>query len=194
MSGRKLLIHVCFIASGFTLGYFGTLWLKPDLNTRKIASVPLSKLGSEQIATQFIETKYLSSDISENEAQESTIRVQLTAIKNIKSSLFYTWELPADTQLVSGETSGTTGAMNAGDVKVFNIVLKKFSKQIKKYLIFRLDGSANGLPLKKEMLFSSNIEDSFEYIVQNQKSQNGIHILNKSKKMSKKFDLKKVIR
>jgi hypothetical protein len=140
---------------------------------RLLASVPMAKLGSQQLAHTFFETKVHLKEIAKSESETSILKVTITALKNIPAGLTYNWVLPKDVHLVSGFTNELVGTLNQGEVKEFEIQVNGFSKELRKYVSFEIAGQVNQLPLRHEVLLSSRIEDSLEYLIhQNELKKN----------------------
>ena len=150
---------------------------KPIEQNRFLASMPMAKLGSQQLARTYFETKVHLKDIAKNESETSTLKVTITALKNIPTGLVYSWVLPKDVNLVSGFANEQIGSLAQGESKDFEIQVNGFSKELRKYVSFEVIGDINQFPLRHEVLLSSRLEDSLEYLIHqnelNKKSEIG---------------------
>ena len=169
---------------------------KPLQQNRFLASIPMAKLGSQQIARTYFETKTHLKDIAKSESETSTLKVTITALKNIPPGLVYSWVLPKDVHLVSGFAHEQIGSLNQGESKDFEIQVNGFSKELRKYVSFEVQGDINQFPLRHEVLLSSRIEDSLEYLIQQSelKKQPQIGTQKLRAKTKNKFDPENIIK
>jgi hypothetical protein len=169
---------------------------KPVQQNRFLASVPMAKLGSQQLARTFFETKVHLKEIAKNESETSILKVTITALKNIPAGLTYNWILPKDVHLVSGFTNEQVGTLNQGESKEFEIQVNGFSKELRKYVSFEIHGQVNQWPLRHEVLLSSRIEDSLEYLIhQNELKKNSeVGVQKLRAKAKSKFAIENVIK
>ena len=128
-------------------------------------STTFSKIGQEQVARVLFDLK-LETEIAKTEANVSTIKIKIQALKNLSSGLYYSWNIPSGINLLEGPLQHQVGVMQAGEVKYFILKINGFSKEVKKYLSFEIKGNANQLNVRQEVLVSSRLEDSLEYLVQ----------------------------
>lgn len=146
---------------------------KPADQNRFLASIPMAKLGSQQLARTYFETKVHLKEIAKTESETSILKVTITAIKNIPTGLVYSWVVPKDVHVVSGFTHEQIGSLAEGESKGFEVQVNGFSKELRKYVSFEIIGQVNQLPIRHEVLLSSRIEDSLEYLIhQNELKKN----------------------
>lgn len=188
MSITNLLKSVCVISIGAVSGYTIMKYSQQPLpQNRSMASVITAKVGKEQMARQYFDIMTDQTKISKSESDVSEIKISFKAIRNLNEGLSYQWNLPSGVNLIEGPLQGAIQSLNAGEALVFTIKVNGFSKELKKYLSFEINGAANQMPIRQEVLISSRIEDSLEYLVQQSEKknqQNGVNKLNKKSKFS----------
>ena len=174
MSISNLLKSAAIISFGSILGYTSVKWLTPEPKNRSIASYPISKLGKVQNARNLFDVKLNTEGLAVTEDGTSTIKVSIEALKNFDSGLVYTWNLPQDIEVLEGPLTENLGAFSAGQSKEFTLKARRFSKQLKKFISFEIKGDYEQRPINREILISSRVEDSFEYVIQqNEKKHKG---------------------
>jgi hypothetical protein len=167
MSKFNLLKSIAVVALGIAAGYFSVHLLKPASANRFIASQQISKLGLSNNAASLFDVKLNTDGLALRDSDMSIITVSVVAANDLPDAgITYKWNLPSDVQLLDGTAASTIGAFSAGQSKDFTIKVKNFSKELRKYISFEVQGDLNQLPLKREVLISSRIEDSFEYMLQ----------------------------
>lgn len=163
---NNLLKSVVVIAIGSIVGYSSVKYFMPEPKNRSLASFPASKLGREHNAKFLFDARVNADDLAKTEDGISTIRIKIEAFKNLNSGLIYSWNLPSDVELVEGVLSDDLGALSQSQSKEISIKVRGFSKQFKKFLSFEVKGEFEQRPVNREILVSSRVEDSFEYVVQ----------------------------
>ena len=68
--------------------------------------------------------------------------------------------------MLEGTLTENLGAFTAGQSKEFTLKVRQFSKQFKKFISFEIKGDYEQRPINREILISSRVEDSFEYVIQ----------------------------
>ena len=198
MSIGNILKSACIMAIGGLIGYNVVKYStqKPTEQNRFLASVPMAKLGSQQLARSYFDTKVHLKDIAKTESETSILKVTITALKNIPAGLVYSWVLPKDVHIVSGITHEQIGSLALGESKEFELQVNGFSKELRKYVSFEVIGDINQLPLRHEVLLSSRIEDSLEYLIhQNElKKKSEIGVQKLRAKAKSKFAPENVIK
>ena len=157
----------------------------------------MAKLGQEQIARSIFDINVNLNKLALKNAETSDIVITLTALKNIPAGLTYNWVLPDGVQLVDGILNEPIGALQSGESRHYTLKLIGFSKELKKYLSFEVQGQANSFSVKRELLVSSRIEDSMEYLIQQselKKQKNQIKKLGVSQKEKTKFSPENIVR
>ena len=195
MSISNLLKSAAIISFGSILGYTSVKWLTPEPKNRSIASYPISKLGKVQNARNLFDVKLNTEGLAVTEDGTSTIKVSIEALKNFDSGLVYTWNLPQDIEVLEGPLTENLGAFSAGQSKEFTLKARRFSKQLKKFISFEIKGDYEQRPINREILISSRVEDSFEYVIQqNEKKHKGQVQKLGTVKSKNKFSPDRVIR
>lgn len=170
---------------GGILGYSGIHYFqKTDSVNRHIASQPISKIGAEQNAGYLFEVKLDNHDFALNENDISTIQVNVRALKDLPVGLTYTWTLPQDVTVLDGQLNDVLGNFVAGEERSYLLKVKGFSKQLKKYVSFEIQGEHEQKQIRREVLISSRFEDSMEYLVQQNEAK-------RIRKMAGKLDTTK---
>lgn len=199
MSINNILKAGFTIILGGVVGYTGVQYFTSAEETNKnrfLASIPISKLGQEQMAKSLFEVKLNLDSIASKENETSTLLIQVIALKKIQSGLRYNWTLPQGVTLVSGSLQDQLGEITAGNSAEISIQVSGFSKELKKYISFEIAGQQNQIPVRQEVLVSSRIEDSLEYMIQQaEKSKQDDSINGKVKDLKKsKFSQENVVR
>jgi hypothetical protein len=166
---------------------------KPLEQNRFMASVSIAKMGQEQMARQFFDLQTDLSQIAKNESDVSEIKITVTALKNLNAGLNYRWILPPGVNMVQGPLQDQLPSLQTGETKELTIKVNGFSKELRKYLSLEISGNANQFPVKQEVLVSSRIEDSLEYLIQQSEKKNRQNGVNKMGKKSK-FSAENIVR
>ncbi len=195
MSFSNVLKSAAIISFGSVLGYTSVKWLTPEPKNRSIASYPISKLGKEQNARFLFDVKLNTDGLALTEDGTSTIKVSIEALKNFDSGLVYSWNLPQDIEVLEGTLTENLGAFTAGQSKEFTLKVRQFSKQLKKFISFEIKGDYEQRPINREILISSRVEDSFEYVIQQNEKKRKVQAQKLGTAKSKsKFSPDRVIR
>lgn len=195
MSISDLLKSAAIVAFGSVLGYTSVKWLEPEQKNRSIASYPISKLGKEQNARNLFNVKLNTDELALTEEGTSTIKVSIEALKSFDSGLIYSWNLPQDIEVLEGPLTENLGAFTTGQSKDFTIKVRQFSKQFKKFISFEIKGDYEQRPINREILISSRVEDSFEYVIQQNDKKHKVQAQKPgTNKVKSKFSPDRVIR
>lgn len=152
---------------GGVLGYTSIQYFqKTESVNRYIASQPISKLGAEQNAGYLFEVRVENNDFAAKETEVSTLQINVQALKDIPVGITYSWVLPQDVEVIEGQQHDVLGNFVAGETRSYTLKVKGFSKQLKKYVSFEIQGEHDQKQIRREVLISSRIEDSMEYLVQ----------------------------
>lgn len=188
MPVSNVLKSVFVMAVGVLAGYSAMKYSQQPLSqNRSMASVAIAKMGQEQMARQYFELQTDLSQIAKNESDVSEIKITLTALKSLNAGLNYQWVLPQGVNLLQGPLQEQLPALQAGESKILSIKVNGFSKEFRKYLSLEIKGNANQFPVRQEVLVSSRIEDSLEYLIQQSEKkdrQNGINKMGVKNKFS----------
>ncbi|MCC2678915.1 MAG: hypothetical protein K0R29_1491 [Pseudobdellovibrio sp.] len=194
MSISNILKSFLIMAVGGFTGYSVMNYTqKPLEQNRFMASVSIAKMGQEQMARQFFDLQTDLSQIAKNESDVSEIKITVTALKNLNAGLNYRWILPPGVNMVQGPLQDQLPSLQTGETKELTIKVNGFSKELRKYLSLEISGNANQFPVKQEVLVSSRIEDSLEYLIQQSEKKNRQNGVNKMGKKSK-FSAENIVR
>lgn len=162
----NILKSLAVISVGAVVGYSSIKYLQPQEKNRFIASYPISKMGKEQNARLLFDVKINADDLALNDSGVSTIKVTVEALKDINTNLIYKWNLGQDVDVVEGSLTDSLGVLTVNQTKEITLKVRGFSKQLKKFISFEVNGEFEQRPIQREVLISSRIEDSFEYVIQ----------------------------
>ena len=183
------------VLCGAVFGYSIVQFLKPEPKNRFIASAQISKMGQEQNARSLFDVRLDLAGLAKQNDGISTIIVRVEALKPFGGGLLYKWNLPADVQILEGVSTEPLPSMAAGESRDYVLKVKGFSKEFKKYASFEIEGEINQHAIRREVLISSRLEDSLEYLIQQNElksEKNSINKLGNTKKS--RFDLQNVVR
>ena len=167
MSSFTILKSVSVIALGAVIGYSSVQFaLTKESPNRYLASSTVSKMAVEQYSRTLIDLKIETSKIAQTEKDASVIEVSIEAFRDIPAGIPFKWNLPEDVEVLSGAPNGLLPEFAANQVHVFKLEVSGFNKLKKSYISFSVNGEVGAINLKREILFSSRPEDSFEYVVQ----------------------------
>ncbi|MBC7467085.1 MAG: hypothetical protein H7256_13935 [Bdellovibrio sp.] len=168
MSRKFILNSILAISFGAVVGYNTVDYFKNRNSPhRYLASMTMSKIAAEQFSKTLIDLKIKNVDIALLDTDVSTIRISLQAYKPIPAGLTYTWNLPADVQLIgNSQVSGVLPEFGANQTQELILKVTGYSKVKKSYISFSLNGEVENAKFQREALVSSRPEDSFEYVVQ----------------------------
>lgn len=167
MSSITILKSVSVIAVGALIGYSSVQFvLTKESPNRYLASTTVSKMAVEQYSRTLVELKVETSQIAQNENDPSIIEVSIEAFREIPAGIPFTWNLPEDIEVISGAQSGLLPEFATNQIHIFELKVTGFSKLKKSFISFSVNGEVGAIKLKREILFSSRPEDSFEYVVQ----------------------------
>lgn len=196
MSGHNILKSIAVIAIGGICGYSAVHHLKPQPKHRFLASQPMiSKVGQEQNARYLFDVQLNTDGLAQQDSGVSTVKVKITALRAIDAGLIYTWNLSDGVQVVEGSVHDQLGAFSSGEYKEFTLRVRGFSKENRKYLSFEVRGEVAQRNVRREVLISSRIEDSFEYVIQqNQLQQNQLNGKPGAQSINNRFKPENVIK
>lgn len=163
---NNILKSLGIVLCGTVFGYSMVQFLKPEMKNRHIASAMISKLGQEQNARSLFDVKLNLDGIGANDQGISELKVSVIALKNIRAGLMYNWNLPTEVQIMEGAATEALGEFTVGQSRDFVLHVRGFSKQSKRFISFEVQGEINQYPIKREVLISSRMEDSLEYLIQ----------------------------
>lgn len=152
-----------FVAVHGSVNFFSTT----TVQSRKVASLPISKMGKEQTAQYFFDIKTIAEYIAQNDHEISVITIQLQSVRSIKSGLQYHWNLPEGVEVVEGLLVDSVNEFSPEQTQDFTLKVKGFSKENLKYIRFEIIGDTELGPVKRVVLISTRPENSLEYQIQN---------------------------
>lgn len=179
MSSNNFLKPLSVILFGVLVGYHGmrsiTATTDRTVSSYSTSSHRMAKLGLAQNANSLFDVRVVADQIATDETGVSTVQVKIRSYVSINDGLQYRWNLPPEVELIEGQFSNVMGRFNANEEKIFELKLRHFSKQLRRYINFEISGLANNLPIQKDVLISSRIEDSMEYIIQQDRLEQKAH-------------------
>lgn len=200
MSRHQLLASVFVIITGAFAGYYGVQFFQTQKNpNRFIASQPMmAKIGLEQNSRHFFDITINTDNLAQKDQEVSEIKVTVTARRPLSAGLIYNWHLTENMQTLEGHLQDQLGTLAVGESKEFILKVRGFSKEQRQYISFEIKGDTAGIPLRRDVLISSRIEDSLEYAIQQnelQQQQNaGSQKIQGQSRSRGKFDPENVIR
>lgn len=196
MPRHNILKSVAVIAIGGICGYSAVHHLKPQTQHRFLASQPMiSKVGQEQNARQLFDVRLNTDELAQQDSGVSTLKVTVTALRTIPAGLIYNWNISDGVHVVDGSVHDQLGAFTSGEQKEFVLRVRGFSKEIRKYISFEVRGEVAQRSVRREVLISSRIEDSFEYVIQqNQLQQNQLNGKPGAQSINNRFKPENVIK
>lgn len=203
MSKHIVLNTICVSLLGISFGYGITRFMSSeyDMSSRSTASIPLTKIGVDQVSFNYIDMKIDNVSLAENKDDTSIVQVRITALKDIPTTLNYKWLLGRD--VTTSETlEGVLEPLMQGQSKVFEIRVQNYSRETQSHVSLELSGDLVGHNVQREAIISSRPEDSFEYVVQQaalaeqqaRKANGKVQTLSNGKAVSEKFRRDKIIR
>ena len=193
---NNLLKSIAVMLIGGFIGYGTVSVLKFDMKNRSIASEVTSKIGKYQNAHYYFDVSVNTDSLSKTENGISTLKVRVTAMQDFPSALVYSWNLPQETEVVDGSIHSNLGEFKKNETKDFVLKVKGFSKELRRYLSFEIQGILDQRQIHREVLISSRIEDSFEYLVQQREKEKQQGFLKKMNidKTKNKYSPENIIR
>lgn len=185
MSKHIVLKTICVSLIGVCCGYGITRMMNNnvELSERHLASIPLTKLGLDQVSYDYIDLKIENVSIAPHKDETSLVQARITARKDIPTALNFKWILGKDVTS-SEELTGTLDSMQAGHSKILEIRVQNYSKEWQSHVSLALSGNLAGHHVQREALISSRPEDSFEYVVQQAELNNQKLPSKKAQKLS----------
>lgn len=164
---KHIVLNTMFVAlMGASVGYGISKLMHSEANSseRQLASIPLHKLGIDQVSFDYIDVKIDNVTVADAKEQTSIVQMRLTALKNIPTTLNYQWILGKDVT-TSDQLTGLLQPMNEGDSQIIELRVQNYSKEWQSHVSLSLSGDLNGHKVQREVIVSSRPEDSFEYVV-----------------------------
>jgi hypothetical protein len=134
--------------------------IKPPLRLSSFAS------GGSTRKLFHIQLDYLAAESDPNEIVEVTAKISVPF--NYHFPVLYSWKLGPEVKLISGELSGNISeGISANQTVEVKIQVKGYTKTVNRHIWFEARSSTAGHALVSEMVGVSNMENTFENIVQN---------------------------
>lgn len=198
MPSNNFLKSLPVILFGALVGYqtmrYVTTPANQTVSSYSMSSHRMAKLGLAQNANSLFDVQVITDQLAATESGISTVQVKVRAYGAINDGLQYQWNLPSEVELIEGQYSNVLGRFNANEEKIFELKLRYFSKQLRRYISFEISGLANNLPVRKDVLISSRIEDSMEYIIQQSRLEQKAHGKVEAQSIMDKFAPEHVVR
>lgn len=165
MSIKKLIIFASFTI--LLLG--GYILIKPAL-PKSSMQFPTFAGGNQSIySNRGIVDRIVQVDLdyknSINGSQEITAEISLPF--DFKGQLEIKWTLGENVVLVSGLLTDTIAELKAGATQKIKLQVSGFTKFENRHISFEIMGQKNGRVIYGESLLASQLENTFEHIVQN---------------------------
>lgn len=163
MSIKKGIIGSVFLASAIlTFFYFQNT--KERLPPR--AQFLQSKFTGKGIVDRVIQLK-LNADNANSNSEKVEITAEFKLAFDFNDQLHYRWKLGQDVMLVDGVLSGQVNGLTGNESKKLTITVTGFSKETNHQVGFEISGIKNGKNIFADGLIASDMENTFENIVQN---------------------------
>jgi hypothetical protein len=201
MSSKFALKSIAVASAGLFIGYTGMTIAnntrESNFANRSVASLPLLKIGADQISRDYFDIKIINEVIADNDSESSILKAIITAKKDLPEGMQYQWKLHKDMNS-NDILDGSISALTAGKSTEISLQVVGFSKQINSHINFSVFGELDNHTLHRSVITSSRPEDSFEYIVEkaalHEKETGKVQKLSNGKPVRKKFNLNNVIR
>jgi hypothetical protein len=164
MSLKKLLAF-CFLLV-FILGGTYFFHSKSQPHENFAAGIPISQFSSKGVVDRIIDLKLSFDEVAKN-TDKSSIHVKINMPFDFNEKLHYHWKLGQGVALHSGEIDGELDHLFKNETKEISIDVTGFSKEINHHVGFEIYGLKNGHKIYGEGLVASDLENTFESIVQN---------------------------
>lgn len=165
MPQSNLLKPFGIILLGAFLGFYSVKQYDQSKDFQQdLASSAFSKLDSEQFSKDFLEIRLVNKELAPHNDQISTLVASVKAIKEFKNPFTYHWNLPDNVTLLEGTQSALISQINKDQTLEYQIKVKGYSKEVKNYISFSINGNILNRSISRDILISSNPEDSYEYL------------------------------
>ena len=134
--------------------------MKPPLRLSSFANGgPTQKLFN-------IKLDYTPADNDQNQVVEITAKIKVPF--NYHFPVSYSWKLSPDVKLISGPLNGEiSSGVSANEEVAVKIQVSGFTKTINRHIWFEAKSVAQGHALYSEVMAASDMENTFENVVQN---------------------------
>lgn len=125
-----------------------------------------SGFTSKGVSNRILKVQITFDEVTSNQ-DENTIVAHIQSPFNFKQPLNYKWKLGENVTLDEGLLNGAVDELIAGEKKTISIKVKGFSKQQNRHIAFEIRGLQNNRAIHGDALVASDMENTFENIVQN---------------------------
>jgi hypothetical protein len=130
------------------------------------ASFPQSVFSSKGVVNRIISV-HINYDEVEKDSDHCTLTAEVSMPFDFEGQLGYRWKLGPDVVLEQGSLDGSFQDLKKADKKTFTVTVSHFSKQMNRTVGFEVYGVKNTRRIYGDALVASDLEDTFENIVQN---------------------------
>lgn len=163
MSIKKGIVGSVFLASVvFTFFYFQ----KKSAGLPPRAQFLQSKFTSKGIVDRAIKLK-LNADNASSNSEKVEISAEFKLAFDFNDQLHFRWKLGPDVRIVDGDLSGQVNGLTGNESKKVTITVTGFSKETNHQVGFEISGIKNGKNIFADGVIASDMENTFENIVQN---------------------------
>ena len=159
---KGIFASIVFISASFAV-YF---YQHANKNIRYSPAFLQSKFSSKGVVDRIIQLK-----INFEKAQLNSEKVKISAEVHMpfdfNDKLYFRWKLGQDVILSEGELTGEINGLLKNEPKKLLIWVTGFSKENNHHIGFEVYGIKNGKNIYGDTLIASDIENTFENIVQN---------------------------
>lgn len=163
MSIKKGIVGSAFLVSAvFIFLYFQNKSIRQPPRDQFLQS----KFTSKGVVDRVIKLK-LNSDKASSNSEKVEISAEFKLAFDFSDQLHYRWKLGPYVMLVEGELSGQVNGLTGNVTKKLTITVTGFSKETNHQVGFEISGIKNGKNIFADGLIASDMENTFENIVQN---------------------------
>ena len=135
----------------------------PDFSANGLTRSAFSSKGTSQ--------RIIPVEIKFDRVSQDSDQVAVTATFSLPfhfdEKLHYKWELGEGVQIQAGESSGTLDSLLKNKVYEVRILVTHFSLQTNRTIGFEVSAVKDGRRIHGDALVASNVESTFEHLVQN---------------------------
>ena len=125
-----------------------------------------SKFTSKGIVDRVIKLK-LNADSASSNSEKVEITAEFKIAFDFSDQLHFRWKLGPDIRIVEGDLSGAVNGLTGNESKKLSITVTGFSKETNHQVGFEISGIKNGKNIFADGVIASDMENTFENIVQN---------------------------
>lgn len=163
MSVKKgIFASIIFLGLGLSV-YFYQQKNKPALHRPVFLQ---SKFSSKGVVDRIIQLK-MNFEKAKLNSEKVEISAEVQMPFDFNDKLYFRWKLGQDVILAEGELSGEINGLFKNEVKKVSLWVTGFSKENNHHIGFEIYGIKNGKNIYGDALIASDIENTFENIVQN---------------------------